>query len=109
MMDRQGCAVCHEPDSCDRCHAEVLPMNHRGLWGAPQDSHCLSCHFPLQSEGCIVCHKDAASHLLATPLPLNPLPPIPPHNPAMNCRQCHGISAPLPHMDKGDECTLCHR
>jgi cytochrome c3-like protein len=107
MMDRQNCATCHEPDSCDRCHSEVLPMNHRGLWGAPKDTHCLTCHFPLGSEGCVVCHKDTHSHLLATPLPVNS-PPIPPHNPAMNCRQCHGISAPLPHVDKGDECILCH-
>ncbi|HTF91191.1 MAG TPA: cytochrome c3 family protein [Planctomycetota bacterium] len=108
MMDRQSCATCHEPDSCETCHAEVLPMSHRGLWGAPKDTHCLTCHFPLPSEGCIVCHKDTPSHLQATPLPLNPIPPIPVHNPAMNCRQCHGLSAPLPHVDKGDECTLCH-
>ncbi len=108
MMDRQNCAVCHEPDSCESCHSEVLPITHRGLWGAPKDTHCLSCHFPIASEGCIVCHKDTSSHLLATPLPINPPLPIPPHNPGMNCRQCHGISAPLPHVDKGDECTLCH-
>jgi hypothetical protein len=108
-MDRQSCATCHEPDSCESCHADVLPMSHRGLWGAPKDTHCLTCHFPLGSDACIVCHKDTASHLLATPLPVNPPLPIPPHNPAMNCRQCHGLTAPLPHVDKGDECVLCHR
>jgi len=103
MIDRQNCAACHEPSSCDSCHADTLPMSHRGAWGAPKDTHCLGCHFPLVSEGCIVCHKDTPSHALATPLPS-----FPPHNPAMNCRQCHGISAALPHVDKGDQCTLCH-
>ena len=102
-MNLQNCAVCHEPASCDRCHSEVLPISHRGPWGSPKDTHCLGCHFPLVSESCIVCHKATPSHALATPLPQ-----IPPHNPAMNCRQCHGVSAPLPHVDKGDQCTLCH-
>jgi hypothetical protein len=27
----------------------------------------------------------------------------------MNCRQCHGMTAPLPHVDKGDDCNACHR
>jgi hypothetical protein len=27
----------------------------------------------------------------------------------MNCRQCHGHGAPLPHPDKGDSCTACHK
>jgi hypothetical protein len=89
QMDRGNCATCHRADSCDRCHAEVLPQNHGG-------------RFPLQSNGCIVCHKGTPSHALATPLP-------PSHNPGMNCRQCHGVDQPLPHVDNGANCTMCHQ
>ena len=49
----------------------------------------------------MVCHKDTRSHALAAPKPAW-------HTPAMNCRQCHGVSQPLPHVDKGDNCNLCH-
>src|SRR6185503_1230191 len=48
MMDRQNCAACHETDSCVRCHEEAIPRNHVASFGSPQDTHCLSCHFPLQ-------------------------------------------------------------
>jgi hypothetical protein len=101
-MDRETCAVCHRSDSCDRCHREVKPMNHAGLWGSTQNTHCLTCHFPLQASGCQVCHKGTPSHALAAPLP-------PGHDPGMNCRQCHGLTAPMPHVDKGDQCIACHR
>ena len=101
MMDRDNCAACHLPDSCDRCHAETLPRSHVGSFGAPRSRHCLSCHFPLKGEGCFTCHKETPSHSLAAPKPAW-------HTPAMNCRQCHGISQPLPHVDKGDNCNLCH-
>jgi hypothetical protein len=101
QMDRASCAVCHTPDTCASCHADVLPLSHTGMWGSPHDSHCISCHFPLQSEGCVVCHKSTPSHSLGTPKPDW-------HTPAMNCRQCHGVSAPLPHMDNGSDCNACH-
>ncbi len=100
-MDRQGCAVCHRSDFCERCHEETPPQSHKGAWGGPLDQHCLTCHFPLKTESCFVCHKAAPSHLEATPKPDN-------HSPAMNCLQCHGISQPLPHVDKGDNCNACH-
>jgi hypothetical protein len=102
-MDRATCAVCHTPDSCDECHRDTRPLSHTGLWGGPRDSHCLGCHLPLQGEGCLVCHKSTPSHLTGAPKPQ-----VPPHNAAMNCRQCHGISAPLPHFEKGDDCNACH-
>ncbi len=102
QMDRQGCAVCHSPDSCETCHAETLPANHSGLWGGPKDTHCASCHFPLSDNGCSVCHKATPSHALATPMP-------PGHTPGMNCRQCHGVTQPLPHVDDGTSCSMCHR
>jgi hypothetical protein len=104
QMDRQSCATCHRPDSCQRCHMEVLPTSHRGQFGGTLSTHCLGCHFPLQANGCITCHKETPSHLMATPLPSDPA-----HSPGLNCRQCHGVTAPLPHVDKGDECIVCHR
>ncbi|HVS12270.1 MAG TPA: cytochrome c3 family protein [Planctomycetota bacterium] len=100
-LDRQGCATCHRSDSCESCHEEVLPLSHSGMWGGTKSTHCLSCHFPLKAETCFVCHKDTPSHLLAPPKP-------PDHTPGMNCRQCHGNGAPLPHVDKGDNCNMCH-
>jgi hypothetical protein len=100
MMDRGTCAACHQPDSCERCHAEVVPMNHTGMWGGTKSRHCLTCHLPLKAEGCVVCHKSTPSHL-STPKP-------PDHNPAMNCRLCHGAGQRLPHVDNGDDCNQCH-
>lgn len=102
-MDRQNCATCHRSDFCDRCHSEAQPLSHFSAWGSPVNLHCNSCHFPLASPGqsCFVCHKGAPSHDLATPMP-------PSHDPAWNCRQCHGMGQPLPHPDPGTSCTVCH-
>ncbi|HTE06546.1 MAG TPA: cytochrome c3 family protein [Planctomycetota bacterium] len=102
-MDRDSCSTCHESSSCERCHRENEPLSHHsGAFGAPLDTHCLSCHFPLQSENCSVCHKSAPSHLDAAPKPPN-------HFPGLDCRQCHGVNAPLPHVDNGDDCSFCHK
>ena len=101
-MDRENCSACHRADSCDSCHRDARPINHLGAWGGVRNNHCISCHFPLGSDECSVCHRDAPSHVMATTLPVG-------HSPAMNCRQCHGLSAPLPHVDNGSECIRCHR
>ena len=100
-MDRARCSACHEPDSCSRCHAETRPLSHSGTWGAPRDVHCLGCHEPVRLESCALCHAGTPSHALATPKPAD-------HHPAMNCRQCHGLSAPLPHVENGSDCNACH-
>jgi c(7)-type cytochrome triheme protein len=100
-MDRQSCSTCHDPDSCQRCHEEMRPQSHVGGFGAPQDRHCLYCHEPVRSSTCGVCHPATPSHETATPLP-------PDHNPAMNCRMCHGHGQPLPHVDNGQSCVTCH-
>ena len=100
-MDRENCAACHRSDSCDACHRQSLPVNHVGQWGAPRDTHCLSCHLPVSNTDCATCHRGTPSHDTATPMP-------PGHNAAMNCRQCHGAGQPLPHVDNGTECTRCH-
>ena len=99
--DRQNCAACHEGPTCDRCHEEVLPLNHAGLFGGTRSTHCGSCHFPLESNACITCHKAAPSHALGTPKPAW-------HLPSMNCRSCHGSTLPLSHVDNGSNCNLCH-
>lgn len=101
-MDRESCAACHRTDSCDRCHSESRPLNHTGAWGSLRNTHCISCHLPLGSSECSVCHQGTPSHALAAPQP-------PSHTPGMNCRQCHGLTAPLPHVDSGDDCAACHR
>jgi hypothetical protein len=100
-MDRSSCDTCHQEDSCQRCHEEIRPASHVGSWGEPTDQHCVACHEPLRNNTCGVCHSGTPSHESATPLP-------PDHNPAMNCRQCHGHGQPLPHKDNGQTCTSCH-
>jgi hypothetical protein len=100
-FDRQSCATCHDRDSCSTCHAEARPSTHRAGWGGVRNEHCVSCHFPLRAEGCVTCHADADAHLTAPPRP-------PTHFPGMDCRQCHGLTAPLPHVDDGSDCTVCH-
>jgi hypothetical protein len=104
-LDRQNCAACHEQDSCARCHADSPPRNHTAMWGGPRDTHCVSCHFPLQQQGCVACHSGTPSHLTAAPKPKDPF-----HVRGLNCRQCHapGLTAPLPHVDNGDDCNACH-
>ena len=100
-IDRQRCAACHRDDFCDRCHRDVSPRSHRGSWGSPRESHCLTCHSPLSSEPCFICHQGTPSHGLGEPKPAG-------HTAAMNCRQCHGAGQPLPHADNGDNCNACH-
>ena len=103
-MDRRNCATCHRSDFCASCHQESRPQSHMAGWGSPTNQHCTVCHLPLNIPGqnCVVCHKGTPSHNLAAPKP-------PGHSPAANCRQCHGITAPLPHPDPGINCNICHR
>jgi len=101
-MDRQSCRVCHRDDYCNRCHMYTEPLWHTASFGTPKNDHCLGCHFPLPSNGCFVCHKGTPSHQTAPPKPPN-------HNPAMDCRACHGQGAPLMHADDGSNCNFCHQ
>jgi hypothetical protein len=101
MADRSRCQTCHRDDSCARCHESTRPLSHKGMFGQKRNTHCFRCHFPLRNESCFVCHKGTPSHNEATPLPSD-------HSPAFNCRQCHGVGAPLPHVDDGSSCTACH-
>ncbi len=103
-IDRSNCVTCHRRDFCSRCHENTEPRSHRASFGSPRNRHCVSCHQPLQGEGCFTCHKGTPSHNMAMRLPSD-------HLPSMNCRQCHGagLTAPLPHPDNGSQCTSCHR
>jgi hypothetical protein len=101
-LDRTSCTTCHRDDSCVRCHSESRPQSHVGNFGGVTSRHCTGCHFPLEGESCSTCHKATPSHDLATPKP-------PDHLPSMDCRMCHGNGQPLPHVDNGDNCNLCHR
>lgn len=101
--ERQDCAACHREDSCASCHAETPPRSHTAAFGAPQSRHCYSCHFPLAESGCGTCHRTSTSHALAAPKPADPV-----HVSGQDCRQCHGLSAPLPHADNGNDCNACH-
>lgn len=103
ILDRARCSACHRDDYCQRCHESTPPSSHVGAWGGRKSRHCLACHLPWsREEGCAVCHLGTPSHNLATPLPSD-------HTPGMDCRQCHGLTAPLPHVDNGDSCSACHR
>lgn len=102
-MDRQNCAACHRSDFCNRCHFETQPMSHftNPKFGSPRNDHCFSCHYPLRSENCSVCHLGTPSHSLAPPKPSW-------HSPAMDCRSCHEPGIRLTHADGGQDCNLCH-
>jgi hypothetical protein len=103
LGDRAACATCHKPDSCSRCHQETRPQSHVASFGGARAQHCTGCHVPVESQqGCGLCHASTPSHQTATPLP-------PTHTLGMNCRQCHGVGQPLPHVDNGMECVSCHR
>ncbi len=102
-LDRSSCQACHQTDFCVRCHQGTRPTSHTASFGGTRSRHCVSCHLPVAAEpSCSVCHSGTPSHALAAPKPPN-------HEPGLNCRQCHGAGARLPHFDKGDDCNICHR
>jgi len=101
-IDRDSCAACHRAESCDRCHQETRPLSHAGSWGGARSTHCVGCHEPLLTGSCATCHRATPSHRTATPKPAD-------HVASMNCRLCHGLGAPLPHVDNGADCNSCHR
>lgn len=104
--DRMNCAVCHEEDSCLKCHQNTQPASHRRAgWGSPGDRHCLSCHFPEQNTNCTVCHE-IIEHRRAklSPHAVGLFPP--------NCARCHPGGNPYraPHpVNSTVRCTQCHR
>jgi hypothetical protein len=102
-VERESCATCHEPSTCDRCHAETLPASHRAAsFGGSRNTHCVTCHIPLESQSCQLCHAGTPSHALGPPKPGW-------HTSAMDCRSCHVPgSSLLRHEDNLSNCNLCH-
>lgn len=104
QWDRMRCSVCHEEDSCAKCHQSNKPHSHRGTWDAPVNRHCASCHYPPDQTGCVTCHKDI-SHKTAGPSPhtYGLYPP--------NCAVCHpgGMPHRAPHLTNSTtRCVYCH-
>lgn len=103
--DSQSCSVCHEEDSCMKCHEHTSPVSHRGNFGAPQNNHCVQCHFPPESS-CTICHE-SIEHSST---------PRSPHDVnggfAGNCALCHpgGIPGAAPHRSNPTvSCRTCHQ
>jgi len=96
MIDRSSCRTCHRTDFCVACHSQTRPISHRGGYGNPPNTHCQSCHLPLSTSGCAVCHKTLESHFSA-------LPGDHVGNYAItHCVRCHfPVSATA--------CVVCHR
>lgn len=102
--DRMNCAVCHEEDSCMKCHESTQPTSHRGSFGPPQDTHCVQCHFPPENN-CTICHENI-EHLSSGASPHDVGGGF-----SGNCAECHpgGIAGRAPHVvNSGVDCRVCH-
>lgn len=103
--DSQSCSVCHEEDSCIKCHKHTQPVSHRTSFAAPRNNHCVQCHFPPEN-GCMICH-DSIEHRTT---------PRTPHGAAGgfagDCALCHpgGVPGAVPHRNNlSADCRICHR
>lgn len=96
MIDRSSCMTCHRTDFCVACHSETRPTSHRGGYGNPQNTHCQTCHLPLSTSGCAICHKTLESHFSV--LPGDHVGSFA----TTHCVRCHfPVSA--------TDCSVCHR
>ncbi len=96
-IERERCSTCHKTDFCSRCHENVKPRSHlENGWGEPTLNHCNSCHMPISSTSCGVCHKTTPSH---EKKPADHIPlswGVPANN---HCMTCHRTPA---------KCLVCH-
>lgn len=100
--DRDTCSVCHQEDSCMRCHERTQPTSHRGSFTPPSSTHCVQCHFPAETN-CAICHQ-AIDHRTAGPTPHGPF--------TGTCSDCHPVGMPgiAPHtVNPVINCTVCHQ
>ena len=103
-MNSQSCSVCHEEESCVKCHKNTQPRSHRASFSAPRNNHCVSCHVPAETS-CTICHE-SIEHRSAIRTP---------HDAgggyAGNCAACHpgGIAGTAPHqINETVGCLACH-
>ena len=102
--DRQRCSVCHEEESCSKCHRSSQPTSHRGTFDPPQSTHCVQCHFPPENN-CAICHE-VIDHRSAPPTPHGSGGGSP-----GACALCHpgGLAGAVPHLvNMTTSCTFCH-
>lgn len=96
-IDRGRCNTCHKTDFCFRCHENTRPKSHlAATWGNPRNQHCQSCHMPLNSTSCSVCHVQVTSHLAEAPGSHGPGWGNPTNK---HCATCHSEAA---------TCSVCH-
>ena len=102
--DRDRCTVCHEEDSCLKCHQNTQPTSHRGSFARGQQTHCASCHFPVQNNNCTVCHESIEHRsAMRSPHTLGIYP--------TDCGRCHpgGMPDRAPHfVNSTVRCFQCH-
>ena len=96
MIDRSSCMTCHRTDFCIICHSQTRPTSHRPGWGNPRNTHCQTCHLPLSTSGCVVCHKSLESHLSVRP-----------GDHVGNWTQTHCITCHFPLS--ATDCGVCHK
>jgi hypothetical protein len=104
-MDRSRCLACHQADSCDRCHEVQPPRSHGPGFGAPADRHCVTCHLPVETMGCVACHKGTPSHATAPPKP----PTVSAHRPTTPPEECLSCHRHISHPVTFENCNACHR
>jgi len=104
-MDRSRCLACHQADTCNRCHEVQPPRSHSPVFGAPRNGHCVSCHQPVASTGCITCHPGTPSHSLAPPKP----PSVSAHRTTTDPAECLACHRQVSHPVTFDDCNQCHR
>jgi hypothetical protein len=104
IIDQQNCSVCHEEDSCVKCHQKTEPRSHRAGFSGGLNRHCVSCHYPPQESSCTVCHEEIEHRSSGrSPHTFGIFP--------ADCAECHpgGLPHRAPHLTNNTVgCRVCH-
>ncbi|MFH1742501.1 MAG: cytochrome c3 family protein [bacterium] len=99
LIDVGRCALCHEDNTCQMCHAVEQPRSHTNVWrnrvhglqAAYERDRCLVCH---RADSCDRCHREVSprNHVGGWGAPQN-----------RHCLRCHA--------EPGEPvgCYACHR
>ncbi len=99
LIDRGQCAICHDDNTCDMCHAVEQPRSHTNIWRTRvhgleaqyERDRCMVCH---REDSCEQCHREVLprSHRGGWGPPQN-----------RHCMRCH--------VEFGESvsCYACHR